>query len=234
MLRSACSWMRCGPIAEARQAQHGFLDRRSAHRGRHTRSTGKPLARQPRKADRRRLADPQPSGHGTRTSVACSRGSPSRALWFGLPRCRTRAERAACPCAELTLPGAPTAIVVAVRTPPAAWRSSAHAGVHVGLVVGPADGARRRLRSNIPDRQPKPMSVVPPSPPCAITHVVPALTFAAPQQCRCRPPPRCRTAVDPRQLPARLRIRRREHLRQPVALTAISWLPVARIAASTA
>ncbi len=27
------------------------------------------------------------------------------------------------------------------------------------------------LRSNMPDRQPKPMSVVPPSPPCATTRV---------------------------------------------------------------
>ncbi len=88
----------------------------------------------------------------------------------------------------------------------------------------------------MPDRQPKPMSVVPPSPPWAITRTSLScpLTFSA----AAMPVP---TAAA---LPNSEWIHGSCHevsgygventSRQPVALAAISWLPVARIAASTA
>ena len=87
----------------------------------------------------------------------------------------------------------------------------------------------------MPDRQPKPMSVVPPSPPCAMTRT------------SSRPSTRC-AAATPEATAAALPNSEWIHgichdvsgygvektSRQPVALTAISWLPVARIAASIA
>jgi hypothetical protein len=90
----------------------------------------------------------------------------------------------------------------------------------------------------MPDRQPKPMSVVPPSPPWAITRTLPgppfrALTFNA----AAMPVP---TAAA---LPNSEWIHGSCHdvsgygventSRQPVALAAISWPCAARIAAST-
>ena len=87
----------------------------------------------------------------------------------------------------------------------------------------------------MPDRQPKPMSVVPPSPPCAMTRT------------SLRPCARC-AAATPEATAAALPNSEWIHgichdvsgygventSRQPVALTAISWLPVACIAASIA
>ena len=57
----------------------------------------------------------------------------------------------------------PTGMVVAVRCR-RRCRTALDAGIHVAAVVV-ADVGTSSLRSNIPDRQPKPMSVVPPSPP---------------------------------------------------------------------
>jgi hypothetical protein len=97
------------------------------------------------------------------------------------------------------------------------------------------------LRSNIPERQPKPISVVPPSPPCAITRTelcanpaLRAFTLSA--------------AAMPVPTAAALPNNEWSHgschelsgygventSRQPVAFAAISWPLVARMAASTA
>ena len=87
----------------------------------------------------------------------------------------------------------------------------------------------------MPDRQPKPMSVVPPSPPCAIT-LTPLFPFtriaAATPDATAAALPNSECSHGICQDVSGYGVENTS--RQPVALTAITWLPVACIAASIA
>jgi hypothetical protein len=91
------------------------------------------------------------------------------------------------------------------------------------------------LRSNMPDRQPKPMSVVPPSPPWAMTRTsFRPFTFIA----AAMPVPTAAALPNSEWIHGSCQLVSgygvENTSRQPVALAAISWPWVARMAASTA